>query len=244
MAAAEALIAIRDATGSGMITGTSAESEPPWNAPAAYALLIPHHEVRALERQVRGAVSGTDAARGGSAANTQGAIRALVHMSAALPREQAAYVAAQMERWSALAFALPAVDRLPQWLDGFMGEGRPDPDCPFCGHGTLRANDAVGIVACLKPSCPAVIDGSRLWARVDRDRAGNVILRWVDGTTQTHERTTRPGADDAGRPRWVPAPTGHQGSTGQDPATATGHRAHRQTPVDRAGSPGRSVGRR
>jgi hypothetical protein len=216
MAAAEALIAERDATGSGMITGTSAESEPPWNAPAAYALLIPHHEVRALEWEVRRQVSGTELCRGGSAANTVGAIRALVRMSAGLPREQATYIAAQMDRWSALAFALPAVERLPQWLDGFMGEGRPDPDCPYCGHGTLRANDAVGIVACLKPSCPAIIDGNRPWARIDRDRAGAVVLRWLDGTTQTDERTYRPGGNDPRAGRDVAAANGDQRAAAAD----------------------------
>jgi hypothetical protein len=241
MAAAEALIALRDATGSGMITGTSAESEPPWNAPAAYALLIPHHEVRALEWEVRRQVSGSDLCRGGSAANTQGAIRALVRMSAGLPEDQAAHIAAQMDRWSALAFALPAVERLPQWLDGFMGEGRPDPDCPYCGHGTLRANDAVGIVACLKPSCPAIINGSRPWARIDRDRAGAVVLRWLDGTTQTNERTLRPGGNDARPGRDVATANGVRRAAAPDHPRVAGAQPDRQ---DRALARGRAADRR
>src|SRR5215831_838819 len=238
LAAAEAVVAVRDASGSGLITGTAAESEPPGNWLALCALMIPHREVRVLEWEVRRQVTGTDLFRGGSAANTQGAIAALVSMSATLPREQSRMIETQIERWSSLALALPAVDRLPQWLDGFMGDW-PDPDCPYCGHGTLRVNDAVGIVACLKPSCPGVIDGTRLWARVDRDDAGRVVLRWVDGTTQTYERTDRPGRHDAGRTRGVPAPAdGDQGTDGADlrPAAGDGadrHPALRRRPSDR-----------
>jgi hypothetical protein len=208
LTAAEALIAERDATGNGMITGTRTESEPPWNTAAAYAALIPHHEVRALETAIREQITGSRWVRGGSAANTVGAIRYLARAAAALPHHQAAFIGSELTRWAALSFALPAVDRLPQWLDGFMGDGKQDPDCPYCEHGTLKVNDALGIVACIKPSCPGTTPaGTRPYAQPAIGRDGTVTLHWLDGTVQTHDRTTRPPAGplDPRRGRETPA---------------------------------------
>jgi hypothetical protein len=214
IAGAEALIALRDQTGSGFITGTRQESAFPGNTAALNAVMIPHHEIRALETEIRQQVTGTTLHRGGSAANTIGALNYLAAVAdgGAVPDHQATWIETCMIRWEALRYALPGMPALPQWLRDFMGPGRRDPYCPYCGHDTLHANDAVGIVACLKPACPGTTPtGTRPYATPRKTPHGDITLHWLDGTVQTHDRTTPPARPmDAGRSRELPAPNGHR----------------------------------
>jgi hypothetical protein len=191
MDAAEALIASRDQAGTGMITGGATESAPPWNELAAHALLAPWAGVRQLEDWGRELIGLDPAGRGGSARNTRECIRALAAMAPALPGEAAAQVARKLEGWSALALALPAVDKMPQWTVIEMPGGGPPPDCPYCARPALRRHEALGIIACLYPACPAIRDGCRPFARIDRHE-GRLYWRWLDGLVQPWIGPVRP----------------------------------------------------
>jgi hypothetical protein len=181
--AAEAMIATRDANGSGMITGGSTESAPPWNEPAAHAVMAPWAGVRDLEDWARSLLGLEPLNRGGSARNTRECIRALTDLAPGLHKEAAARIASRFEYWSRLAMALPAVDKLPQWAVIAMPGGGPPPDCPYCGRGALRVHEALGVIACLYPACPAARGGGRPFARVYRHE-GRLYWEWLDGLIQ------------------------------------------------------------
>jgi hypothetical protein len=184
IAAAEALIAHLDATGPGFISGAAVASQPPWNAAVANALMDAHAGLRRLEAQVRRRVTGSVLARGGSDASTRSAIEALVNFAPTLARHHAAEVARQMDRWSVSVMSLPAVDHLPYWMPIRLSDGSATPPCPYCGTPSLRRHEAYGVVACLKPSCPAATGGRRPWAQIGRDDRGRMTWWWPDGTTQ------------------------------------------------------------
>jgi hypothetical protein len=182
--AAEALIGERDATGPGFISGTQPESQPPWNTAAANAVLDPHAGARRLEAEVRAQVTGSVIERGGSDANTRYAITYLASAASAMTAGQAEYVASKMDRWSEQAMALPAFTGQVR-LTRIDLPGQRTPPCPWCGKATLRADEALGIVICVKPSCPSAgEDGKRPWAQIDHDQAGRLCWRWPDGTIQ------------------------------------------------------------
>lgn len=183
MAAGKTLMPYRDQRGTGMITGGETESQPPWNAGAAMAHLIPHAGLRELENEIRVMLGLAEITRGGSDEATAACLTAVVNLAPGLAGDQQAYVAAKLERWCALAFALPAVHALPQWLVIPMPDGSMPPDCPHCGFASLRVNEALGVVVCIYPNCPAVRGGERQWAQV-RNEAGRVSWRWLDGTVQ------------------------------------------------------------
>lgn len=180
LATAEALITEHDQTGPGFISGDAGGSAPPWNTAAAYAVLIPHHEVRVLEAELRGMVTGRYALpRGGAAGNTAAALAALAAFAAALPEETVSLIIAKMDRWISLTLALPAVDRMAQWEPLPAGADGARPWCPHgCGP-HLRRHTKTGVIACIKPSCSGAAGEHRPWGRM----AGQVI-EWSDGTRQ------------------------------------------------------------
>jgi hypothetical protein len=182
LAQAELLIAERDQVGTGFITGGSTDSQPPWNAAVAYAIMIPWHEVRYLEAQIRRRIGLSELARGGSAGNTREVLLWLVKIAPSLPKEEAAWIASRLEGWVQLTLVLPAVDRLPQWQEVPVPGGGPD--CPWCGTPNLRYHEAYGIVACLYRRCPSLAGGKRPWAQVRVDERGAMSWRWEDGTVQ------------------------------------------------------------
>lgn len=172
------LIALPDQTGTGMITGGSTESRAPWNAGAAEALMVPWHELRALEREVRRRAGLTVIARGGSAGNTRESLRAVVRIARALSEEEAAWIMAAFERWSRLTFALNAFDHLPYWLDIPLPRV---PDCVWCTTPSLRWSEGYGVVICMFSRCPSRL--GRGWAQVITNGHG-MRWAWEDGTTQ------------------------------------------------------------
>lgn len=180
IAAGEALIAHPDETGQQFITGSAAETQIPWNAGAAWAVLDPHAGVRALENQMRAELGLAPVRRGGSDRNTWEAIESMVTLAGALAGESQAFYARQLDKWAQMALALPSVDRLPQWQALPM---RSPPDCPYCHTPNLRHHEALGIVACLFLNCPAITDGVRPWAEVGSKR-GQLRWRWRDGMVQ------------------------------------------------------------
>lgn len=185
MAAGEALLTSHDQAGMARISGTSTESAPPWNAAAADSVLTPHAGLRELENEARAELGLDPVTRGGSDANTQAAVSAVVSLSAALPRESQAYYARRMDRWAqiGLSLAAVAVTRLPQWLVIYLPGGGVAPDCPYCATASLRRHNAWGIVACLFIPCPCARHGRRPFAEIDT-RGGRFCWRWPDGLVQ------------------------------------------------------------
>jgi len=183
IAAGEALIASPDQAGTGFITGTLTESEPPWNAGAAWAVLVPWQGLRRLENQVRAELGLRPVWRGGSGRNTRECARAVARMAPALPEYRAAEVESELRAWCQLGLALNAVHRPPQWYVIDMPDGTDPPDCPHCTRGSLRANPALGVVACIYPNCPPAVAGSRPWAEIS-NVGGKLTWRWEDGLVQ------------------------------------------------------------
>jgi hypothetical protein len=184
LATAGALTTERDQEGPGFISGSAGESEPPWNAEAAYAHLVPHHELRRLESELRAIVTGAHSpVRGGSAGNTQAALDTLARFSASLPDETTSLILAKMDRWIAMTLALRAVDRMAQWEPVPAGESGARPWCPHgCGP-TLRSHTRTGVIACIKPSCAGAAGDRRPWGRMVGAGSGKVI-EWSDGIRQ------------------------------------------------------------
>jgi hypothetical protein len=183
--AAEAIIAIPDQAGTGMITGGKSESVIPGNTGALYLITSAHAMVRKLEANVRRRVSGSEFTRGGSDANTHAALDALAAMEVAIPREYAEGIAADIERVADLAMALPGVEGVPQWVPIRLPDGSRPPPCPWCTTPNLRLNEPRALVACLYRPCPVMtIHGMRPCARVNRDDGGRVYWAWPDGTRQ------------------------------------------------------------
>lgn len=183
LATAEELISHPDQTGAEFITGAgSTESQPPWNAAAADAILTPHYELRVLERDLRAMVTGAARLRGGSAGNTAEALAALPALATALPTETVSLILAKLDRWVHLTMALPAVDGLAAWEPIPVPSGRPV--ClDGCGT-TLRRSVAYRVVACIKPACRGIRDGRRPWGRIAHDPEGGHHIRWSDGRVQ------------------------------------------------------------
>jgi len=187
LAAAEAVIGIPDQQGTGMITGGSTESRPPWNTAAAYVITDAHVAVRRIEARVRHQVTGTTATRGGSDTNTRLAIEALTGLAGGLGQEEAAGIARELEKLAEPAMALPGVGQPPYWLPIALPGGHRPPPCPYCVTPSLRVNELLGIIRCFKPACPVpylTVGGFRPWAQVNRDEGGRVLWTWPDGTRQ------------------------------------------------------------
>lgn len=182
MAASGLLITQPDATGPGFISGGATDSRPPWNAEAAWATLVPWQGVRDLEAMARRRAGLDPVDRGGSPGNTAAALDALTRITRDLPAEEVAWFARQLDRWAAMTFALPAVDKLPQWLEIPVPGGAPD--CPWCTTGSLRWHEGYGVVACLYGRCPSLAGGQRQWARVGYETSGAMRWTWGDGTVQ------------------------------------------------------------
>lgn len=172
-------------------SGGQAESEPPWNAQAAYVVTDVAAGARDLEARLYTAVTGQRrAARGGSDGNTGAAIEQIARLAAALPGHQpcphtprcrrccceTCCAAARVGAWVVSAKLLPAIDEAARWIP-IPG----DPPCPYCSTPSLRYAQRQLIVACHNPDC-ADSDGNTPAAHCGyspRDAAP--ALMWRDG---------------------------------------------------------------
>jgi hypothetical protein len=187
VAAAEAVIATPDAIGTGMIGGSVITTQQgiarlPGNQGAFFMITRTWAEVRKLEAWVSERVTGESRERGGSDRNTHEAIMRLADAAPALGGEEESYVARRLDGCADEGMALRAVAEPAAWVPIVL-DGIPTPLCPYCQTPNLR-KDPWGLVVCFKFSCPAITDGSRPAARVNRDRRGRVHWVWPDGTRQ------------------------------------------------------------
>ena len=120
--------------------------------------------------------------RGGSDANTVGALEAIVRLAAAADDDTVAMLLADLSRAEADAGAVRAIDETPQWR---YLRGRP---CPHCGCWALKvlldaSGRPTGHVECFghgpggRPCRQAAAAGT--------DERGRPVLEWSDGTVET-----------------------------------------------------------
>ena len=188
--------------------GGPAESGWPGNTQAANVVMDAHAGVRALEREMRVAVSGTIITRGGSDANTAIAVAQIAAMSIAAGDEHRALAMRLIHGWTVAGQRLPAVDEAARWVRirlvtrcpacraklppppqrcSECGELPPlPPACPYCKTYNLRLAEGAYVVACFHPDCPERKDGRRPQARLDLSALPphEPVLRWQDGIIQ------------------------------------------------------------
>lgn len=156
-------------------------SSPAWHSQAAYLVLGLGQLARDLEDGLRGRVTGTSVARGGSDRNTFLALDAVAELAHAVPVEDAADAERALARWFYRAKTclgeVEPWDRLPRL------PGQAEPRCPWCRFTTLRYQRYAGVVKCVNPEC-ADDDGRHPKGTVDLGPySGEPILAWGDGST-------------------------------------------------------------
>ncbi len=146
-------------------------SPPPWNAAAALCRLDLHALVREIESGWRAAAGFGALARGGSEANTLGALAALERLCDARGVDWRGG-ARELERWARGArTVLGDLERPRRLADGG--------GCPFCRMRTLRIWMRDGIIRCVNPVC-VTPSGGKATATFDY-YDGRIQLVWRDG---------------------------------------------------------------
>lgn len=131
----------------------------PWHGQAAAVFYEFHAEIRRLEVNMRGSVSGLfGSRRGGSDRNTELALKAIVNLAEAVDDQTVAGVLSFFDRWIRRAQAVFSPDlglhRIPR------EPGGPEMRCPYCEYDTLRWQPATGVMVCVNPECHTA-DGVR-----------------------------------------------------------------------------------
>jgi hypothetical protein len=159
------------------ITGSS----PSWNAQVAYLVFDLRTVARSLEAVLRGHVTGSHKARGGSDANTFLALDAVVDLAHAAGESPTRDALRELERW--LYRARVALGQIEPMSQLPRAPGASEPRCPWCGNLTLRYQPHAGLVRCVNPECRDD-DGRRPSGRVELGAlSAEPILAWHDGST-------------------------------------------------------------
>jgi len=174
----EGLIAIKSRQ-PGSFHGKVDHSQPPWNAPAAYAITSLHALSRRMERDLREDRGLSPLPRGGSHANTRKALEAVVVHAEVVDDFMVRLCTRELDRWwRSASIALNEIEvpkRLPR------SPGKPEPRCPFCNGTTLRVKIMENDIRCISPKCIDA-DGNKPVARMEYSViAGDYVVRWQDG---------------------------------------------------------------
>lgn len=172
---------LREQAGGKGRTGKLDHSQPPWNAPAAQALLELHAWTRMREAEWRRSAGFAVRKRGGSDENTRRALSALCALSHSVDDGGVAGSLRELARWTRQARVVLGELELPRRLP--RQEGQAEPSCPYCRKRTLRMQALRGIVRCVDPSCRDS-DGRRPVARMEWSTfTVQLELIWSDGVT-------------------------------------------------------------
>lgn len=177
----------------GAFHGKVDHSQPPWNAPVAYAITDLHSLARFLEKDIRRKQGLPQRVRGDSDENTQNALKAVRRLAEGADDGLVGEYIREMSRWlrNARLAALGAGDDGPD-LDRVEAPkrlprtpGKPEPACPWCHNHTLRVKILENEIWCISPACPPEIDGvkqRKQKARMDYSKiVGDWVIRWDDG---------------------------------------------------------------
>jgi hypothetical protein len=189
MTAAELLVSRPD-QGGYVITRTAPQSEPPGNGPAMEALMAAHEGVRRLEAYVRVQVTGSVVHRGGSDAQTTAALSALVSLTNAVSRDDAAEAKRELLRLARPIELLRALDEAVRWVPIRLSDDDAafPPRCPYCRTFTLRLAESRYIVMCCNPGCPGDKNGEQpATGWLELTELHGPVIAWSDGLIQTRE---------------------------------------------------------
>lgn len=132
-----------------------------------------HALAREIERTWRSEGRLRVKARGGSDANTRGALEALDALLLVVPGWLVADSMRQLAKWGLRAGVILGDLEQPRRLPG-------DVACPYCSMKTLRMWAGAGIVRCVNPSC-TMEDGGKAVATPEWIDGEGIRLTWQDG---------------------------------------------------------------
>lgn len=168
----------------GTIGRHAPESSEPWQGEAAAVYWSIHFGARNVEDECRYAIGlkPRNPRRGGSADNTDEALKQIADYGPALPADFLAEVRRRAERWSTSIDQLSAIDLADLWEPVPRRPGALPPACPYCELFTLRMTVRREIVRCFNPACRDDNDQPPV-ARMERGRlTGNGMLVFNDST--------------------------------------------------------------
>jgi hypothetical protein len=166
----------------GTIGRHAPEGSEPWQGAAAAVYWGIHFGVRRLEDTLRAALGLAPTNRGGSTANTDHALTAIVNACPTIDPKLLRDVRQQVERWANAITQLPDIDLADMWVPVPRQPGALPPACPYCENFTLRMTVRRELVRCFNPACRDH-DGRSPVARMERGRlTGDGMLVFGDQT--------------------------------------------------------------
>jgi hypothetical protein len=166
----------------GTIGRHSPEGSEPWQGAAAAVYWSIHFGVRRLEDTLRATLGLDPANRGGSTANTDHALIAIINCAPSLNTHDLRDARTQVERWATAITQLPDIDLADVWVPVPRQPGALPPACPYCENFTLRMTVRRELVRCFNPACRDH-DGRPPVARMERGRlTGDGMLVFGDQT--------------------------------------------------------------
>jgi hypothetical protein len=176
----QTLIAEPDRAGprTGTIGRSAPHSRPPWNEQAADAYWNIWFGAGSSVILLRYSIGLTIATPPrGSAALEQ-----IPNLTPSATDDVVLIVVRNLDKWSAAALAVPAIDEGEQWVP-LPQVGSTPPACPYCHTFGLRMLKRAGEVRCFFPACTDT-DGRPTRARMESGRmTGEARLVFADGTT-------------------------------------------------------------
>lgn len=168
----------------GTIGRHAPESSEPWQGEAAAVYWSIHFGARNLEDVCRVDLGLTPLTprRGGSAANTDEALRLIGNYATQLSVPILNEARRRAERWASAIDQLSDIDLADAWVPVPRQPGQVPPTCPYCHMFTLRMTVRREIVRCFNPPCRDS-DGQPPMARMERGRlTGDGMLVFNDST--------------------------------------------------------------
>jgi hypothetical protein len=174
----ECVVAIKTRQPSGVFHGKIDFSQPPWAASIANCILDLHAMSREMEEWLRVALHLPHRHRGGSSANTQKALEAVVRLAEGADDYAVTRYTRDLNRWCRRALIALGHTEAPRRIPRLPGED--EPLCPWCKHHTLRMFPIAGLIKCVTPDC--VDEKERKpEARMEySSHVGDFILVWQD----------------------------------------------------------------
>ena len=169
---------------SGTIGRHAPEGSEPWQGEAAAVYWTIHFGARNLEDACRYAIGlkPLTPRRGGSADNTDEALKTIGNYGPTLPADMLGEVRRRVESWATSIDQLSDIDLADVWVPVPRQPGALPPACPYCQLFTLRMTVRREIVRCFNPPCRDTA-GVPPVARMERGKlTGDGMLVFNDST--------------------------------------------------------------
>jgi hypothetical protein len=161
----------------GTIGRHAPESSEPWQGAAAAVYWTIHFGARQLEDVCRADIGlpPQDPARGGSAANTDDALRAVASTAPTMTAGALNAARRRVEAWLTAIQQIPDIDLADTWVPVPRQPGSLPPTCPYCTTFSLRMAPARQVVRCFNPPCRDTDDRPPV-ARMENGLSGGVLV--------------------------------------------------------------------